>query len=125
MGKSIKFFKKLTSLVLAGLTIFSSVPAKAWKEEDPRKNIEAEVRYKLQNGYSEITKKDIESYYPIIGEITKDFIGFGKAVLSLYIHPIDIIYNSIFGDGIICVFAKRIRFKSLLNTIAPSILASS
>ena len=82
MGKNIKFFKKLTSLVLAGLTIFSSVPAKAWKEEDPRKNIEAEVRYKLQNGYSEITEKDIKSYNP------KDFINFSKALLSLYIHPI-------------------------------------
>ena len=54
MGKNIKFFKKLTSLVLAGLTIFSSVPAKAWKEEDPRDAAESEVYNMLSQGYKNI-----------------------------------------------------------------------
>lgn len=59
MGKSIKFFKKLTSLVLAGLTIFSSVPVKAWKEEDPRHAVQAEIDKLLAEGYKKITAQDV------------------------------------------------------------------
>ena len=81
MGKNIKFLKKLTSLVLTGLTIFSSVPVKAWKpkaekireprwgskyfpakafeEEDPRKVIEAELKEKHEKGYVRITAQDV------------------------------------------------------------------
>lgn len=59
MGKNIKFLKKLTSLVLAGLTIFSSVPAKAWEEKDPRDAVQANVDKYLANGYKKITAQDI------------------------------------------------------------------
>ena len=61
MGKNIKFFKKLTSLVLAGLTVFSAVPVKAWKAEDPRADIEEQVNSMLKNGYKYIFCDDYEN----------------------------------------------------------------
>ena len=88
MGKNIKFFKKVTSLVLAGLTIFSSVPAKAFEEEDPREAIQAEVYSKLQQGYKKITESDIENYDPITGDSGIIVSGF-KEYGGLITHPID------------------------------------
>lgn len=79
MDKSIKFFKKLTSLVLAGLTIFSSVPAKAWKEEDPRDAVNIEVNNMLKQGYHEITTNDLK-------DLTNsyDFIKCAYKVLDIF-----------------------------------------
>lgn len=79
MGKSIKFFKKLTSLVLAGLTIFSSVPAKAWKEEDPRDAVNSKVNNMLKQGYHEITTNDLK-------DLTNsyDFIKCAYEVLDIF-----------------------------------------
>ena len=54
-----------------------------------------------------------------------DEIGTEGEFESRTVTDLDLIEVSILDDGINCVFAYKIFFKSLLRTIAPSILANS
>ena len=47
------------------------------------------------------------------------------AVRSAVLCLVPVSFVEISGDGINCAFAYKIFFKSALNTIAPSIFASS